>query len=171
MKDESGKSLPSYLNVFIQSAGDKNTDGEGYKGRQVHVAKVTFGKKLRLFKIFSELLGKMGRKTSKTAGGLVIAASDMDWLAENGPQIFEALENNYMEIFSIGSDLFPQEVERLELDEAITLVQTIWKVNDFQKQIIDLGKIVGGGEPMMASGSKEPLPSSPPEPAGRKNKS
>ena len=171
MKDESGKSLPSYLNVFIKSAGDKEADGEGYKGRQVHVAKVTLGKKLRPFKIFSELLGKMGRKSARTAEGQIIAASDMDWLAENGPQIFEALEKNYLEIFDIGTDLFAQEIERLELDEAITLVQTIWKVNDFQKQIIDLGKIVGGGDQTTASGFSGSSPSSPPEPVGQKSKS
>ena len=171
MKDESGKSLPSYLNVFVKSAGDKKEDGEGYKGRQVHVAKVTLGKKLKLFKIFSELLGKMGRTASRSVKGQVIPASDMDWLAENGPLLFEAMETHYMEVFSIGTDLFPQEIERLELDEAIGLVQTIWKVNSFQSQIIDLGKLVGGGGQKTESGSSGHSPSSPPEPVGQKSKS
>lgn len=169
MKDESRKSLPRYVNVSIPSAGE--TDGEGNpKGRQVHVKKANFGQKLRLFEIFSGWLGHMGA-AQKLFQGPAFAEGTFKFMAQGLPGAISSVRKDYPEVFSISTDLIEREVEQLELPDAITLFETVWKINRFNEDLLDLGKLTGGGTREIRDGSNGSSPSSPSERVGASGKS
>ena len=160
MKDESRKSLPTYVNVRIESCE-----------RQVHVRRSTLGERLRLLEIFTGWLGKLGKKPhGQTVEGGQVGLDDFTFMSENLPAALSQVSKTFEEALVLSSDLTQKEINYLEIGEAVVIFQASWKINRFQEQMTDLGKVLGGGGQSL-SGSSESSPSSPSVPVGLETKS
>lgn len=160
MKDDSRKSLPTYVNVTIESAK-----------RQVHVRRSTLGDRLRLLEIFTGWMGKLGKKSmGQAVEGGQAGFDDFTFLSENLPAALSQIRENYAEALEISTDLKQKEIDDLEMSEAIVLFKASWNINRFQEQMTSLGKVLGG-EGQSPSGSKEQSPSSPSVAVGQGAKS
>jgi hypothetical protein len=134
-------------------------------GRNVEIRKLRLGPKIRVSRIFSQVLRSLKGENYEQLSGGVRVPRKLD-LTKMGlldvidtlPTVLQVVGENYQQFLKLTTDLLETEIEELDLPDLFMVGEQTWDFNGFQEAIENsLGKALGGaGEAPPSEGEKSP---------------